>query len=101
MQSMKRKCPNCKKNAEHIYKLIFSSFNVRCENCGSLVGLHWLLNVLFYFVAFLLCLFSTILVINQFGIGFRTGLLIVLIWLVVGILRDALVPLEIKASSLD
>ena len=101
LKFMKRTCPNCREKAVPISKLVLSSLNVRCENCRVLVGTHWILNFLFFTVAFVVCLFSTLLIIDEVGSGFEKVVLIVLVWILAGILREVVVPLEIKVSRID
>lgn len=93
---MKRKCPNCQEKTISIFRLLL--WNTRCGNCRVLVGTHWLLGISFYFVAFLVCLFSTIVLLNKFGFAFTVP--IILIWVGAEILREAIVPLETKESRI-
>jgi len=52
-------------------------------------------------VVFVVCLFSTLLIIDEVGSGFEKVVLIVLVWILAGILREVVVPLEIKVSRID
>ena len=95
---MKRKCPNCEGKTVSIFRLVLLDCNVRCKNCGILVGTHWLLNTLYFFVAFLVVLFGAFYLLNEFGLGVDMIFTIVIIWALVELVRVTIVPLESKES---
>ena len=69
----------------------------RCSECKSLVGLHWLIGLIVFFIAFFICMMGTLALIN-IDIGILMTILVFLLWGVVAVLRAVIVPLEIKQT---
>ncbi len=88
-----RVCPACAQPAIPISGLLMS--NVRCPNCGKMIGPHWFFGMAFFVVIFAITFVSTVAVLAQFGIyaailwfSFPIG--------AIGYLKARFSPLEIK-----
>jgi hypothetical protein len=98
---MKRECPNCKEETISIFRLVLLNCKTRCNDCGLLVGTHWLINTLFFLGAFLSVLFAAFYLLSEFGLGIEITIAIVIIWVLAELMRVSLVPLESKESIIN
>ena len=96
---MRRKCPSCKEKTISVFQLVLLNRNTRCSGCRILVGAHWLIGTLIFFVAFLSVLFVAFILLNEFGIGAKSAIAIVAIWAVAEFMRVSVVPLECKEQK--
>lgn len=90
-----RACPCCCVESIPVTELLVSF--CRCPNCRTVVGPHWLFNLLFVVVTFVATALSTIAVLAQFG------LFAALLWFsfpvgALGHLKAKFSPLEVKGA---
>lgn len=91
---MKRKCPNCKDKNIKLWKLILAN-NVKCTNCNSKIGNNPFFNMLYLFIGTLIFIFGAIYLVNNLELD-EAAISIAIYWLGLGLLREVIVPLEVK-----
>lgn len=91
---MNRQCPNCGEPAIRFWRLLFG--NTRCRACSKIVGAHWLYSAAFFIIGSMLFLAGVLTLVNALGI--KALIPAILLWLAVEVLREILVPLEVKQS---
>lgn len=91
---MKRKCPNCKNKNLQLCRLILTN-NVKCTNCKSKIGNNPFFNMLYMFIGTLAFIFGAIYLVNNTQLHIAL-ISIAIYWLSLGLLREIIVPLEVK-----